>query len=71
MTKYVQTGDELLGHLKDQIAFMKISANSYDNGFEDEAKRLAVAIRILVHDTPQSTSLLTQLDKKGILFHSS
>ena len=71
MTKYVQTRDELLDHLQDQIAFMIQSASSYDNGFEGEAKRLATAIRILVHDTPQSTSLLTQLDKKDILFYSS
>jgi len=71
MTKYVQTRDELLDHLKDKIAFMIQSASSYDNGFEGEAKRLAIAIRILVHDTSQSTSLLTQLDKKDILFYSS
>ena len=68
MTKYVQTRDELLDHLKDQIAFMKQSTNSYDNGWEDEAKRLAVAIRLLLHDTPKSTSLLTLLDKKNINF---
>jgi len=71
MTKYVQTRDELLDHLKDQIAFMKQSANSYDNGFEDEAKRLAVAIRLLLHDTPKSTSLLTLLNKKNINFYDS
>ncbi|GAG01241.1 unnamed protein product [marine sediment metagenome] len=69
MTKYVQSSDELSGHLKDQIAFMKLSANSYDNGFEDEAKRLAVIIRVLLHDTSNSTSLLTQLNKKNIRFH--
>lgn len=71
MTKYVQTGGELLDHLKHQIAFMKQSATSYDNGFEDEAKRLAVVIRVLVHDTPKSTSLLTLLNKKNIKFYDS
>ena len=71
MTKYVQTKDELLGHLKDQIEFMKASANSYDNGSEGEAKRLAVVIRVLVHDTMNSTSLLTLLSKKDILFYDS
>ncbi len=69
MTKYVQTRDELLGHLKDQIAFMIQSANSYDNGLEDEAKRLAVVIRVLVHDTNKSRSLLTLLNKKHISFY--
>jgi len=71
MTKYVQTRDELLGHLKDQIAFMKQSTDSYDKGFEGEAKRLAVAIRILVHDTQESKSLLTSLGKKNINFYDS
>jgi len=71
MTKYVQTTDELLDHLRDQIAFTKQSASSYDNGFEDEAKRLAVVIRVLVHDTSNSTSLLTLLNKKRIKFYDS
>ena len=71
MTKYVQTRDELLDHLKEQIAFMKQSAVSFDNGFEGEGKRLAVVIRVLVHDTSQSTSLLTLLGRKDILFYDS
>ena len=71
MTKYVQTKDELLDHLKVQIAFMKQSASSFDNGFEDEAKRLAVVIRVLVHDTSKSKSLLTLLNKKNTGFYDS
>ena len=71
MAKYTQTRDELLGQLKAQIAFMQNSASSYDNGFEDEAKRLAGVIRVLVHDTSQSTSLLSLLDKKNIKFYNS
>ena len=71
MTRYVQSRDELLAHLKEQIAFMKKSADSYDNGFEGEAKRLAVAIRILVHDTQKSKALLTSLDRKNINFYDS
>jgi hypothetical protein len=71
MTKYVQTREELLAHLKDQIKFMITSATSFDNGFEGEAKRLAIATRILVHDTSQSEALLTQLKKMDILFYDS
>jgi hypothetical protein len=71
MTKYIQTQEELLGHLKDQVAFMKQSAASYDNGFEDEAKRLAVIIRVLVHDTSNSRSLLTLLNRKNIKLYDS
>ena len=71
MTKYIQTKDELLTHLREQVDFMISSAVSYDNGFEGEAKRLAVAIRILVYDTSSCTSLLTQLRKMDILFYDS
>jgi len=72
MTEYIQTQDELLAHLKEQITFMKQSAISYDNGFEGEGKRLAVVIRVLVHDTSQSTSLLTLLERKRhMLFYDS
>jgi len=69
--KIPQTEKELLFHLKNQIGFLTSSARSYDKGCEAEAIRLAVAIRILVHDKSKSKSLLTQLDKKNILFYDS
>lgn len=47
---------------------MVASAASYDQGFEGEARRLSVSIRILVHDTSRAKSLLTQLGKKEIGF---
>jgi len=72
MTQYIQPQHELLAHLQEQITFMKQSAISYDNGFEGEGKRLAVVIRVLVHDTSQSTSLLTVLGRKSqMLFYDS
>jgi hypothetical protein len=54
---------ELEVHLKEQISFLEASANSFDTGMEEEAKRLAVTIRILVHETPLSHSLLVQMGK--------
>lgn len=71
MSKYVKTKDDLLNHLIEQVAFLKTSSSSFDNGFEGEAKRLATIIRILIHDTDNSTSLLKQLNKKDILFYDS
>ncbi len=71
MARVKQTEDELLGHLKSQLGFLERSAESYDKGFEDEAKRLAVVIRVLVHDTSQSASLLMLLNKKNIKFYDS
>lgn len=71
MTKVKQSKGELLGHLQDQINFLINSAESYDKGSIGEAKRLAVVVRVLLHDTSQSTSLLTQLGKKNIGFYDS
>lgn len=66
--KIPQSKKELLGHLENQIEFLESSAHSYDQGCDAEAVRMAVAIRILVHNSSQSKSLLTQLDIKHILF---
>ena len=57
----------LLSLFDEQLQFLDASADAYDRGLEAEAKRLAVTIRILVHDTTQSHSLLTQLGVKDRL----
>lgn len=62
MSKQPQTNDDLRGHLRDHLAFLQASAASFDNGFEAEAKRMAVSVRVLVHDTDKSHALLTQLN---------
>jgi hypothetical protein len=48
-------------HLDEQIDFLESSIAAYDGGKEHEAKRLAVPIRTLVHNTRHSTSLLRHL----------
>lgn len=58
---------ELLSHLKEQLAFLRASAASFDSGFEGEAKRLATVIRVLVHDTVRSRALLSQLGLLGVV----
>lgn len=65
------TRDELLEHLKEQYNFLVDSSNAYDLGKIGEAKRLAVVIRVLVHDTDHSTSLLKHLGKKDIKFYDT
>lgn len=62
-----QTQDELKRHFQEQFYFLIASCNSYDAGFEAEAKRLAVTIRTLVHDTEKSKSLLSSLGLKDEL----
>lgn len=69
--KIPQTQNELENHLDENIQFLELSSDSYDSGFYGEAKRLALTIRVLLHDTNHSKSLLEQLGKKTILFYDS
>src|SRR5450830_1072721 len=68
MTTVSRTPDELELLLEEQIDFLKLSCASFDNGFAGEIKRLAVSVRVLVHDTNASTSLLTLANRKSIDF---
>ena len=62
---------EFENHLKVQISFLETSANSFDAGAEEEAMRLAVAIRVLVHETKSSHSLLGQMGKNLEFYDTS
>lgn len=55
---------DLRAHLEEQLAFLKASAAAFDAGHAGEAKRLAVTLRVLLHDKKQSRSLLGQLGRK-------
>jgi hypothetical protein len=55
---YQLTPDDLVERLREQMGFLERSSESFDRGFEDEAKHLAVVIRVLLHDTGSSHSLL-------------
>jgi SEC-C motif len=52
---------------KEQIGFLRSSSQAYDAGNEPEAKRLSVNLRVLVHDTRNSVSLLKHLEIKDKL----
>jgi hypothetical protein len=52
---------ELEAHLEDQLDFLETSAKAFDEGKLGEAKRLALALRVLLHNTNHSYSLLHQL----------
>ncbi|MDD5639402.1 MAG: SEC-C metal-binding domain-containing protein [Candidatus Pacebacteria bacterium] len=66
-----QSSDDLKKQLLDQIEFLKTSANAYDNGLKEEAKRMATTIRVLLHDTTKSHSLLGQMNLKNRKFLST
>jgi hypothetical protein len=66
------TENDFKKHLREQIDFLLRSANSYDEGFKSEAKRMAVILRVLFHDHGKnSVSLLTHLNKKDMFFYDS
>lgn len=71
MTKVPQSVDELKEHLEDHLGFLERSSDAFDSGHDGEAKRLAVSLRVLFHDTAQSHSLLGQLGQLGGQFISS
>lgn len=48
-------------HLRQQLGFLDRSCAAFDAGYEDEATRIAVTLRVLFHQTKKSTSLLTHL----------
>lgn len=65
MTKVAQSKQDLRRHLSENLGFLAASAAAFDNGFYGEAKRLAVTIRVLLHDTASSKSLLGLLGYKN------
>lgn len=54
----------LVAHLVEQLQFLDASCAAFDAGAEIEAKRLAVSLRVLLHDTASSHSVLGQLGEK-------
>jgi hypothetical protein len=60
--------DELVELYHEQWSFLRRSAEIFDGGETAEAKRLAATVRLLVHDTKRSKSLLSQLGLKNALF---
>lgn len=53
--------------LPEQCDYLMASAARFDEGYHHESKRLAVTLRVLVHDTRDSASLLGQLGVKDTL----
>jgi hypothetical protein len=53
------TGNRLRKKLREQIGFLQPSVRDYDAGHQDEALTLATTMRVLFHETPISTSVLT------------
>lgn len=57
--------------LLEHVQFLRSSCASFDVGFDGEAKRMAVSVRVLLHDTANSHSLFSQMGLKGIDFYNT
>jgi len=57
--------------LDEQLGYLRRSAAEYDQGHESEALRLATALRVLLHNTAKSHSLLAQIGILNTQFLSS
>jgi hypothetical protein len=62
---------KLKAELKKQLQVLANSCRLYDEGHIEEGVRIAATIRVLVHDTSKSTSLLKLMDAKGIQLATS
>ena len=60
---------DLLGILRDQVSFLVASSRAFDSGFEQEAVRLAVTLRLLMHQTAASHSLLGQMQLRDRILY--
>lgn len=67
MARITQSQQEIENHLKENIGFLEASNEAFDKGRLSEAKRLATTIRVLVHDTVNSKSILGLLGVKDNL----
>ena len=70
-SKVSRPSGELERELNDQIELLQLDVANYDAGKEIVAKSIALKLRVLVHDTAVSHSLLGQMAKKGTLFHDT
>lgn len=69
---YRLSNQELLDHWEEQLTFIQSSIINFDNGYENEARRIAISLRVMFHQTKHSRSLLHQLNlNKTLLLWSS
>lgn len=67
----VKTAADFQLELAKQLKFLRNSCEHFDRGDVEEAVRIATAIRVIMHDTKNSISLLEHLQAKGIYLRTS
>lgn len=62
---------DFIKQLRRHIVFLARSCTSFDAGHTEEALRIAVSLRVMFHDTKNSTSLLAHLGLQSALVLST
>jgi hypothetical protein len=52
--------------LRRQLRFLELSSKAYDEGFSDEAIRIATSVRVLIHETKRQTPLIRHMNASNI-----
>lgn len=68
MTNHIKTNEELFEELQENIQMLQLSCDNYDAGKKFVSIDIATRLRVMLHDTKQSTSLLSHLGYKNIKF---
>jgi hypothetical protein len=71
MVDWICEMDRFKEQLKKQVKFLLNSCALFDKGDMEEAIRIATCVRILIHDTRKSISLLKHLNAKDIVLFST
>ena len=61
----------LIEKLQEQLRFLQRSCVAFDQGAEDEALRMATALRVILHSTKQSVPLISHLGLTNVTLLSS
>lgn len=68
MSMQARSREEFYELYTEQLGFLLTSVRLYDEGDFKEAKRIALQLRVLLHDTSSSESLLKHLGKKNSMY---
>jgi len=68
MNSIKRSQDEILAKFKEQVELLNLANTNFDEGKEISALNIATTLRVLLHDTSNSTSALTHIGKKNIAF---
>jgi hypothetical protein len=69
--KVPRPNEELIESLTEQIQFLVNDSKRYDEGDYFYAKRIALSLRVLLHDSMTSHSILQQINEKNIQYYNT